>query len=506
MKKAICLFITAFIIIFSSFNNEYNDAPKIIIVAGKINNYEPNLQLSLGVNRLGFDQELILAKIDSSGNFLATIESRIPLDVWVAYKTNFLVLLNPGDSLFVQFDGKYNDRPELLETISFGGNAAEVNKNVAKFQQLYFSNKIYHDWDKLNELIKEWDFAQYIQYLDSALSELNKIYERFIAENNLDNISKKWALLFIEGAFYSRLGSYAFSKQYFVGGAKNVYIPKGSYDRLTNRLPIDASMFINADALGNFSDLFRYYVIDKLRDRETNGEWEIIPGIGVIEGASAITDSILIFSTIEFVNDPLLLQIMLTQIFDQNFERQDIAVYERFQDVANTYIKEPFLRIPLQQKYLQTKQMIENPQIYTEAVLKETANLSINQIMDDIFQKNKGKVIYVDIWATWCGPCLSQMPISKLMEHEFKDEDVVFVYICLESEENQWKILLAQFQLDGQHYLLSNKQSYDIRNLLSITGVPFYLLIDKNGVIREKGSHLRPSSMDVRDKIRELLN
>jgi thiol-disulfide isomerase/thioredoxin len=508
MEKVISLFFTVFIIIFSSCNKpkkQYVDVPQIIIVAGKIDNYETNRKLTLHVNRPGFSQEQILAKTDSTGNFIATFESYIPVDVWVMYNTNFLALLHPCDSLFIQFDGKYNDRPELLESISFGGSAAIKNQNAAKIQQMYYSNEIYYDWDKKNKAIKEYEITQYIQHLDTVQFKLNEIYERFIVENNPDKISRKWALLFIENYFYFRLGMYAYTKQYYTDGAKNVYIPKGSYDRLCNRLPIDTSMFINSDALCDFSGVFRIYVIDNLRDKETDSVWHVIPGFDVIEGTAAISDSIRIFSTIEFVRDPLLLQIMLTEIFDQKFESQDISVYERFQDVANTYIKEPFLREPLQQKYLQTKQRIENPQIYTEAILKEAANLSVNQIMDDILQQNKGKVIYVDFWGTWCGHCLSEMPSSKIVEHENKNEDVVFVYICLESEEKQWKLLLDKFQLGGQHYLLSQKQSSEIRKLLSITGVPFYLLVDKNWVIREKGSHLRPSSLDVREKIKEML-
>ena len=218
---------------------------------------------------------------------------------------------------------------------------------------------------------------------------------------------------------------------------------------------------------------------------------------------SEIFDSINIFTTIEVVSDPLLLQMMLTEIFDKRFEKQDITAYEQFRDVVDTYIKEPFLKEPLHQKYLQTKSRIENPLVYTEAILKESANLSVSQTVDDILQQNKGKVIYIDVWATWCGPCLAEMPNSKIIEHELKDKDVAFIYICLESNEKQWKATLDKLQLGGQHYLLTNQQSAEMRNLFELTGVPYYLLIDKDGVIREKGHHLRP--LNARDKIEEML-
>ena len=77
-----------------------------------------------------------------------------------------------------------------------------------------------------------------------------------------------------------------------------------------------------------------------------------------------------------------------------------------------------------------------------------------------------------------------------------------FVYICLNSEEKNWKAVLDKYQLGGQHYLLSTKQSAEIKSLFEISAVPFYLLIDKNGIIKEKGSHLRPFT--AKDKIKNL--
>ena len=515
MKRIIPLFLT--VIIALSFNkqkNQYGDVPQIIIVAGKIDNYDPNRQVILDVNRIGIKREPILAKTDSIGNFMATFESYFPVDVWVRYKTNFSVLLHPKDSLFVHFDGKHNDRPELLESIKFGGDRAETNYFAAKYQQIYYSNEIYTDWDKKRKAVKEYNADQYLLYLDTLQQKNKELYEKFVAENRPNDESKKWALFFSQSDYYHYLTWYAYDHREAnnMGWDNSWTVPKGFYDALCNRLPIDKSMFINTYGLSVFCGAFNRYVIDKLRDRdnkikdEETGEeyveWAVMPGGGIM-GQTEIVDSLIIFSTIEFVPDPLLLQIMLTEFFDRAFNSQSIVVYERFHDIAEKYIKEPFLKEPLQQKYLQTKQRIENPQIYTEAVLKEAANLSVSQIMENILQQNKGKVIYVDFWGTWCGPCLAEMPNSKIVEHEFKNEDVVFVYICLESEEKQWKATLDNFQLGGQHYLLSHKQSGEIRSLLSITGVPFYMLVDKQGVIKEKGSHLRP--LNVKNKIREML-
>ncbi|MDR3252229.1 MAG: TlpA family protein disulfide reductase [Tannerella sp.] len=488
--------------------------PKQIVVAGKIDNYDPERPITLYVNRLGYIKaDGIDAKADSLGNFIAIFESYHPTDVWITYKANFLVLLHPTDSLFVHFDGKYNNRPELLASIKFSGDAAKTNQDVAKFQQMYFSHENYADWDKKSRTVKEYDTEQYLQYLDTIKRQNKELYDKFVAENSPNEETKKWALIYIESDYYENLANYARGHREANGmnamikRGNNNYdfvdnwdVPKGFYDRLLDRLPIDSSMFISTYALRLFAERFNIYVVDNLRDRNIDGG--VLPG-GRLLARAKIVDSIIIHSTIEFVPDPLLLQIMLTGIFNKEFEKQDIATFEKYRELADTYIKEPFLKEPIFQKYLQTKARIENPKIYTEAILKDVSHSSVNQIVDSIMQSNKNKVIYVDFWATWCGPCLGEMPNSKIVEDEMKDKDVAFVYICLESEEQKYKATISKFQLGGQHYFLTRQQSQEIRTLFEISGIPFYLLIDKNGVITEKGSHLRP--LDAKSKLKNLL-
>ena len=123
----------------------------------------------------------------------------------------------------------------------------------------------------------------------------------------------------------------------------------------------------------------------------------------------------------------------------------------------------------------------------------------INNIRSD----NKGKIIYIDCWGTWCGPCRAEMPHSKKLMDELKDKNICFIYLCVDSDEKQWKASLAEFNLGGQHYFLSKQQSSDLKEIFEIQGIPYYILIDKTGTIVEKGSHLRPLS--VKEKIIGLL-
>lgn len=133
-----------------------------------------------------------------------------------------------------------------------------------------------------------------------------------------------------------------------------------------------------------------------------------------------------------------------------------------------------------------------------------TDEYSTQQLIDSILKINTGKIIYIDCWATWCGPCKAEMPNSKKLMTELKNESVAFVYLCLKSQEKIWKENLSQLEIGGQHYLLNTEQSNTLYKAFDIQGIPFYILLNKNGQIVEKGSHLRPDV--TKEKIEVLLN
>ena len=505
MKKALCFLII--LLIASCTNNENNfKIPQQVIIAGKVLNFKkdnPNVQLS--VNRLGLGSLQIYADLDSLGNFSTSFKSYIPTDVWVKYNTNFLVLTHPGDSIYVVFNGKPRRRPAILKTIKFSGDAAQTNREAAKFQQKYFSNPLYNDWDAKDKAVKDYNLEQYGLYLDTLQQRISDLYNNFIDEVSPIEEVQIWAKTYIEEDYYDALSFYPNDHQ-----RKNKLtnkewvIPTSYYDNLKKRLPITQPMLISGYALSSFINRYHYdYVRVNLWSEEENQKYKT--DNGYIVAPSNVMDSLKVYGIIKYTPDTLLKQMVLTELIRQNFDKSDIHLFEKYRNVIESNVKEPFLYKPLLEQYNQLKQRLENPQIASEAMLKKIDNSSAKQIMDSIMLSNKGKVIYLDCWATWCGPCKAEMPGSKKLMKKMKGKgkDVAFVYLCLDSEEKLWKASLAELQLTGQHYFLTKKQSTDIRKVFEINGIPHYFLINKKGIITEKGSHLRPNL--VEEKIEKLL-
>lgn len=126
-----------------------------------------------------------------------------------------------------------------------------------------------------------------------------------------------------------------------------------------------------------------------------------------------------------------------------------------------------------------------------------------NYMQDSIIGPNKGKVIYVDCWATWCRPCIAEMPNSKKLMEGLNDPNLVFAFLCLHSDKKDWKSTIDKLQIGGLQYFLSKKQSQDFSKFYAINGVPSYMLIDKHGNIVDRGTHL--GATVVKGKIEKLL-
>lgn len=105
-----------------------------------------------------------------------------------------------------------------------------------------------------------------------------------------------------------------------------------------------------------------------------------------------------------------------------------------------------------------------------------------DKVFDSIIKKFRGKVIYVDFWATWCAPCRDGIERIKPLKAELADRNIVFVYITNPtSPEKTYKEMIPNIR--GEHFRVSQDEWNFLVQKFNIYGIPHYALVDKNGKI-----------------------
>ncbi len=95
----------------------------------------------------------------------------------------------------------------------------------------------------------------------------------------------------------------------------------------------------------------------------------------------------------------------------------------------------------------------------------------------------KGKVVYMDIWATWCGPCVGEFPAMDKLIGKMEGKDVVFLGVSVDPDGEKWKAFLEKREARGIHLHSPGNFESMIARQYQVRGIPHYVLIDREGNI-----------------------
>lgn len=141
------------------------------------------------------------------------------------------------------------------------------------------------------------------------------------------------------------------------------------------------------------------------------------------------------------------------------------------------------------------EQVPENVQVgkhYTDLICKTPDGNEIE--LSEVLAGNK--LMLLDFWASWCGPCIKEMPFIKTLHEEFKDKGLVVLGVSIDRGEEDWKKALARYDMPWQHII-----SQEIGAKYYVNSIPYTIIIDDKGIIRSR--RLRGEAL--KRKIEELL-
>ncbi|RZJ65246.1 MAG: TlpA family protein disulfide reductase [Flavobacterium sp.] len=104
-----------------------------------------------------------------------------------------------------------------------------------------------------------------------------------------------------------------------------------------------------------------------------------------------------------------------------------------------------------------------------------------NATFDEILKKHKGKTIFIDVWASWCGDCVKAMPKFKELQANHPEAD--YVFISMDKVKDKWEAGIQKHDLKGDHYWATDGMKGKFGQAIDLDWIPRYIIVDKTGKI-----------------------
>ena len=452
-----------------------------VFISGEIKNVPKGSAVDVTYDNNAIDWvELSAGKTetDENGKFTLTIKlaksQKANLSIGDQYTEMFLV---PGDSLHVVCD--YSD---FDSTLYYTGKGAADNN--------YLAAESLQDYDKkANRYSFFSDAEQYKRYEDSLETANNE----FLKSHD------------------SPLFSNAF-RNYITTTTKYRYINprwmfKITYDKATKKITMRDLP----------EEYFSFLKTIDLNEQQSSENTEY--SVAVDRYINEVNDAKVRKTILDTITEIQKNKMLITQNY--NF-RKSILKGRVLDYQLTTFLKNTIGRFNSDRKFMDEliedyKTVCKNPEYI--AIIDENyarANkLSAGKPSPDFALLNmdgnivslsslKGKVVFIDYWATWCVPCIVAMPVTHKLIEKFKDnKDVVFLNVNVNDDFTKWKNFVTKEKMSGENLYANKEQSDNLYKSYNIIGIPHYVLIDKQGKMIETNAD---NTVKTENKITIALN
>ncbi|WP_339687579.1 TlpA disulfide reductase family protein [uncultured Nonlabens sp.] len=398
------------------------------------------------------------ALVNENGDFTTSFPLSSASALSVYGNNSFQIIAIPGDSIFINYtEGR--DEAAFKKSITFSGKTATTQKT---FQEYLASNPLKTEAFYKEE--SELDYNDLEKLIDDHTKKLKDYYKNYLDNKTLNKYLKDYIATDKKFAIINTKMDYASFANYY--GKKVPEMDSPYYKELVHLPELTEEDMVNTNAANSIlynNHAFASREIEKKFPEATPQEInQVIIENAIKEGSylSQHTVSMLVMGDLDDHS---------TKLYEENSEQ------------LIDYLKNSSLLASIQQEYLKTKDLVENPQIPTEAELLTFKSDDASKFIDEIISNANGKVIYIDNWATWCGPCKAEFKEASPALHEKFKEDVEFVYLCHASKEKAYIPSIAEYQIKGKHYFLTEEQGRIVQQQINLEGFPTYTIFDKKG-------------------------
>jgi thiol-disulfide isomerase/thioredoxin len=428
------------------------DIPSYVVVHGVIDN---NNSETVRVYGSELDANI---DIDENATFrdTLTIEQEGYFTMRIGRESTSIYLTKGSDL------GITVNMPEFDETIVYTGNlAAENNYLAAKYLQSE-QEKSFSEVYKMNE--------------EDFLKEINFNKEQYLKLlNGTENLSEKFREQELKELEYEMVSNLENFKGYYIylTSDKTFEVSEGFYDLLKDIDYTDTTEYRRSQGYRRM--LLTHY--GRMADENSNEE-------GYNKTVKFLS---LVHKNLPkgYTKDGLMYDFLKYNLRADEFLEKAYTIFKEANSNADN-LTEVSSRYDLLNTIVPGK---KSPQFDYENY--EGGTTSLNDL--------KGKYVYLDIWATWCGPCKREIPHLKKIEKDYEDKNIAIVSISIDvkNDYDKWRAMVEEKELGGIQLYADNDWSSKFIKDYGIKGIPRFILLDKEGNIITSDAP-RPSNTDLR--------
>jgi thiol-disulfide isomerase/thioredoxin len=517
MKKLL-LIATALTISITSFSQKKEDTSKVII-AGNLKNYDAKeIRVTSGETRVisSIKEGDFNISFDAEGNktYNLWIVPSTPYDPSnpdkmekISMRHKFYLFLSPGDSIY--FSADFNNYEDGFKVT--GDHAAE--------NMYFFEKQVKGNLHALTGLIDWWPFInldkeRLFSKKDSLFNAAKIRFEVLEANHRLNPEFKKLEHAYFQyeplvfDLHYSLMQVKHFNQLAEVGG---FYIPYGSKDSLTIIMLIET--IVGSTFIYKKSEDSKDFLTDKINadlakvelsrsDLLSSGPYTFLINSRIGDATMEIMKQ----DTTLKKNDAGYESAMKMAI-DQLLTKQEVKDHYRYNFIkpnldyrGPAYVKADYDKFMQEQQSPKLAAKLKESHDKWDTILPgmEVPDFSFEDIEGNSVKLSdlRGTLVYIDIWATWCGPCIAEHPHWDKLREEYKDKPVSFLTISVDTKRELWEKMVKAKNMEGLQWYAPGDFKSELATHFKARAIPRFLLLDREGKIIDPSAD-RPSG-DIR--------
>lgn len=434
--------------------------------SGKITNHRNKMvQVILYPDPVSMKEVNYNLFIKGDGTFSTILKVSEPTIGKFVYGSRLVELfIEPNDKLNVNFDGA-----DFFKTIKFTGKGG-IHNSFLKNLSTQFTNG---DKEVQGKMFSERSSSAFKKFIEKVYKEKKSFYNTYV--NDFSPDFAQYAKASIDYWYAYKMTSYRWENPLNLNQPSPKTIRDKSFYDFMDDIPVNNSWALPNQFYAYYLDI---YLDDKSTEPENKGLTKLELATKYLEGevkyfykAKRLTSSAR--------NGQLAKVIFDVKLF------MDACPYQPYREHMKSALRESNTILPGMQA----------PDFTLTDINGKTVSLS------DL----KGKVVYLDFWATWCTSCLRQISNTTEMRRKFQGKDVVFVYVSADNTASEWKNYVKKHNITGIHLYAKEALSSKIVNDYGVKQLPAVFIIDKEGKIVRGNTMKQSSQYSMTEQLSKLL-